>query len=68
MRWRKRKDEDWLDCQSTAWLQGYDDGYAGEPADPDGDGRAHPQPLSENRNYIDGFVTGQTERESEAGR
>lgn len=68
MRWRRTNDEDWLDCEGTAWLHGYDDGFAGRQADVHRDGRAHSRLSSEHRNYVDGFVTGQTEREARERR
>ena len=64
MRWRRTQAEDWLDCRSPAWLQGYDDGFAGRRPDETLDGRVHPRLSREHRNYRDGFATGQTERES----
>ena len=61
--WRKSHDDDWLDCQSPAWQQGYADGYAGREADQTRDGR-HDRRLSPTqRNYRDGFSTGQCERQ-----
>jgi hypothetical protein len=65
---RRAKDEDWLDCESPAWLQGYDDGFTGRQTDVHRDGRAHSRLSSEYRNYADGFVTGQTEREVDEDR
>lgn len=59
----QRRDDDWLDCMSPAWQQGYADGYEGREADPILDG--HRQPAPAERNSCDGFVTGQTERQHE---
>ena len=61
--WRKRHEGDWLDCQSPAWQEGYEDGYAAREPDRTRDGRSHWRPSPAQRNYVDGFVTGQTERE-----
>lgn len=67
MPWRKTNHEDWLDCNSPAWLQGYDDGFAGRQPDGSRDGTPHSQLSREHRNYRDGFTTGQTEHEFESG-
>lgn len=61
--WRKRHDDDWLDCQSPAWQQGYEDGYAGREPDRTRDGGSHWRLSPAQRNYRDGFSTGETERE-----
>ena len=63
MRWRKTNHEDWLDCDSPAWLQGYDDGFTGRQPDVTRNGTPHSWLSPEQRNYRDGFVTGQTERD-----
>jgi ribosome modulation factor len=60
---RKRHDDDWLDCQSPAWQQGYEDGYAGREPDLTSDGRSQWRLSRAQRNYRDGFSTGQCERQ-----
>ncbi len=64
--WRKRHDDDWLDCQSPAWLEGYEDGYAGREPDLTRDGSSQWRLTSAQRNYRDGFSTGQSERQIDA--
>jgi hypothetical protein len=61
--WRKGDDGDWLDCLSLDWQQGYEDGFAGREPDRNRDGRSNRRSSPVQRNYVDGFVTGQTERE-----
>ena len=61
--WRKRHDNDWLDCQSPAWQQGFGDGHAGREPDLTRDGSAHWRRSPAQRNYRDGFSSGRSERQ-----
>ena len=68
MAWRKGHDDDWLDCQSPAWEQGYEDGYAGREPDLTRDGSSDRRLSAAQRNYRDGFSTGQSEHEFDEGQ